>query len=40
MDAPEKNMAPENILFETIAILILAIAAVVLTRLNQMRKAD
>lgn len=40
MDAPEKNMAPENILFEAIAILILAIAAVVLTRLNQMRKAD
>ncbi|MCR9189437.1 protein PsiE [Marinobacter sp. 3-2] len=35
-----KDMAPENILFEAIAILILAIAAVVLTRLNQMRKSD
>lgn len=35
-----KDMAPENILYEAIAILILAIAAVVLTRLNQMRKSD
>jgi protein PsiE len=35
-----KDMAPENILYEAIAILILAIAAVVLTRLNQLRKTD
>lgn len=35
-----KDMAPENILFEAIAILILSIAAFVLTRLNQVRKWD
>ena len=35
-----KDMAPENILFEAIAILILAIAAFVMTRLNQVRKYD
>tara|TARA_B100000749_G_scaffold262583_1_gene235560 strand:+ start:515 stop:901 length:387 start_codon:yes stop_codon:yes gene_type:complete len=35
-----KDMAPENILYEAIAILILAIAAFVMTRLNQVRKYD
>lgn len=35
-----KDMAPENILFEAIAILILSIAAFVMTRLNQLRKDD
>ncbi|PPI83828.1 phosphate-starvation-inducible E [Marinobacter maroccanus] len=33
-----KDMAPENILFEAIAILILSIAAFVMTRLNQLSK--
>ncbi|MDI9244253.1 phosphate-starvation-inducible PsiE family protein [Marinobacter sp. CHS3-4] len=32
-----KDMAPENILFEAIAILILAISAMVIIRLNQQR---
>lgn len=35
-----KDMAPENILYEAIAILILSIAAFVMTRLNQLRKDD
>ncbi|MDK9558623.1 phosphate-starvation-inducible PsiE family protein [Marinobacter sp. M216] len=35
-----KDMAPENILFEAIAILILSIAAFVMTRLNQVRKGE
>ena len=35
-----KDMAPETILYEAIAILILAIAAFVMTRLNQVRKYD
>lgn len=35
-----KDMAPENILYEAIAILILSIAAFVMTRLNQIRKDD
>ncbi len=35
-----KDMAPENILFEAIAILILAIAAFVMTRLNHHRKDE
>lgn len=35
-----KDMAPENILYEAIAILILAIAAFAMTRLNQVRKYD
>jgi protein PsiE len=33
-----KDMAPENILYEAIAILILSIAAFVMTRLNQLSK--
>lgn len=35
-----KDMAPENILYEAIAILILSIAAFVMTQLNQLRKDD
>ncbi len=35
-----KDMAPENILFEAVAILILAIAAFVMVRLNELRKGD
>jgi len=35
-----KDMAPENILYEAIAILILSIAAFIMTRLNQLRKDD
>lgn len=35
-----KDMAPENILFEAIAILILSTAAFVMTRLNQVRKGE
>lgn len=35
-----KDMAPENILYEAIAILILSIAAFVMTRLNQIRRDD
>lgn len=35
-----KDMAPENILYEAIAILILAVAAFVMTRLNQLRSDD
>lgn len=35
-----KDMAPENILFEAVAILILAIAAFVMTRLNHHRKDE
>ena len=35
-----KDMAPENILYEAIAILILAVAAFALTRLNQLRTGD
>lgn len=35
-----KDMAPENILYEAIAILILAGAAFAMTRLNQMRTSD
>lgn len=33
-----KDMAPENILYEAIAILILSIAAFLITRLNQLSK--
>lgn len=35
-----KDMAPENILFEAIAILILSTAAFVMTRLNQVKKGS
>ncbi|WP_375193256.1 phosphate-starvation-inducible protein PsiE [Marinobacter sp.] len=35
-----KDMAPENILYEAVAILILSVAAWVLTRFNQTRPDD
>jgi len=35
-----KDMAPESILFEAIAILVLTGAAVVITRLNQTQKTN